>query len=216
MSRPAAHRLLAADAEISEPINRYWDPVHQIRAAKILPGQFYISDCGEVIVTVLGSCVSACVRDVELGVGGMNHFMLPDAGQGAVDRYGAAERYGHYAMESLINGVLDRGARRERLEVKLVGGGAVLACASDVGARNIAFARRFVATDGLRLAAEDVGGSLARKVYYFPRTGLIRIKRLFELKNDTVQRRDIAYRHKLREGVKAGAVELFETADRLR
>ena len=59
MGRPATRRFVAAEAEASEPINRYWDPVHQIHAAKILPGQFYISDCGEVIVTVLGSCVSA-------------------------------------------------------------------------------------------------------------------------------------------------------------
>jgi chemotaxis protein CheD len=116
-------------------------------------------------------------------------------------------------VEALINGILRRGGRRERLETKLVGGGAVLACVSDIGARNIAFARRFLALDGLTLAAEDVGGVLARKVYYFPRTGLIRVKRLFELKNDTVQRRDTDYRQRLRTAIGRGSVELFRAID---
>jgi chemotaxis protein CheD len=209
LSNPATRSIAAGAIENPTEINRYWDPVHRIHAAKILPGQLYISDTGEVIVTVLGSCVSACVRDVRLGIGGMNHFMLPDAGFGPIDTYGADERYGHYAMESLVNGVLRHGGRRDQLEVKLVGGGAVLACASDIGARNIAFARRFIAMDGLRLAAEDVGGVLARKVYYFPRTGLIRVRRLFELKNDTVQRRDAEYRDRLRTGAASGSVEIF-------
>src|ERR1700690_2810201 len=123
-------------------VNRYWDRVHGIRAAKLLPGEYYVSTSGEMIVTVLGSCVSACVRDVRLGVGGMNHFMLPlDVSQGNSawrTAVSAATRYGNVAMERLINDILKLGGQRESLEFKLVGGGKVLRTMSmDIGLRNI-------------------------------------------------------------------------------
>lgn len=65
-----------------EHINRYWDSVHQAAAAKLLPGEYYVTVEDEIIVTVLGSCVSACIRDPIRGIGGMNHFMLPISQQG--------------------------------------------------------------------------------------------------------------------------------------
>jgi chemotaxis protein CheD len=185
-------------------INRYWDPVHRVQAAKILPGQYYIADDGELVVTVLGSCVAACVRDVQVGVGGMNHFMLPVCEGVLTDRHGAAERYGEFAMQALVDGVLERGGRRDRLEVQLVGGARMLEGHSDIGALNIDFARRHVEAERLRVAGADLGGVLARKVYYFPSTGLTRIRRLYELKNDTVLRRDQDYQTRLDGWIGAG------------
>lgn len=194
----------------SGTMQRYWDPVHGAQAAKILPGQYYVTTSGEMVVTVLGSCVAACIRDVATGVGGMNHFMLPDGDVEDIERHGAAARYGQFAMESLINEILVHGGQRERLEVKLVGGGNVLRGGMRIGERNIAFARRFLDVDGLAIAAEDVGGPYPRKAYYFPKTGRLRVKVLRELPNDTVLRRDAAYRDHL-TSQPSGEVELFES-----
>lgn len=203
MWRPRSNSRYATDT-----INRYWDPLHKVEAAKILPGQFYVTATDEMIVTVLGSCVAACIRDTMLGIGGMNHFMLPDGAAADATLFGAAERYGQFAMEALINEILGLGGRRERLEVKLVGGGCVLKSGTHIGAHNVAFAHRFLETDGLAVAAEDVGGPWPRKVYYFPATGLLRVKQLKELANDTIYERDTAYRRRL-SSASENTVELF-------
>ena len=106
--------------------NRYFDKNFDAEAAKILPGEYFVTSQGMLLVTVLGSCVAACIRDCDSGIGGMNHFMLPDDG-GRGESVGTSARYGTYAMEVLINHLLKLGARRHRLEAKVFGGGAVLA-----------------------------------------------------------------------------------------
>ncbi len=131
--------------------------------AKILPGEYYVTRSEEVITTVLGSCISACIRDPSAQVGGMNHFMLPeDSSSGDGNRWldpvaGLATRYGSHAMESLINELMKLGASRSRFEIKLFGAGRILASVTDVGARNIAFVHEYLKTEGLRALAEDLG-----------------------------------------------------------
>ena len=116
-------------------IHRHWDSSHGVFAARVLPGQYYVTDRpDEMISTLLGSCIAACIRDPAVRVGGLNHFMLPD-GEGDLD--GLASRYGVHAMEHLINDILKRGGRRDRLEIKLFGGGRILSGLSDVGEKNI-------------------------------------------------------------------------------
>src|ERR1019366_5361164 len=142
-------------------INRYWDREHHEFAAKLLPGEYYVTTSGEQIATVLGSCVSACVRDRRLGIGGMNHFMLPQDVSKGTSAWGAvpsaATRYGNVAMERLINDILKQGGRRDSLEVKLVGGGKVLAgMATDIGARNIEFVRKYMVDEDFTVAGEDL------------------------------------------------------------
>lgn len=123
-----------------EHVNRYWDKTHQCFAAKILPGEYYVSMHNELITTVLGSCIAACIRDVKMGIGGMNHFMLPMGCE--VEHLGkthltSATRYGNFAMEILINEIIKAGGDRKRMEVKLFGGGRVLSSMStmDIGKR---------------------------------------------------------------------------------
>ena len=148
-------------------INRYWDQSLGSFVAKLLPGEYYVTERAEVICTVLGSCVSACVRDRVRGLGGMNPFMLPiDQSQGTgawSEGVSAATRYGNIAMEMLINDLLKLGARRQHLEVKLVGGGKVLAAATDVGANNIDFVRKYVLTEGFEVSGEDLGGRTSKR-----------------------------------------------------
>jgi chemotaxis protein CheD len=195
-------------------IRRYWDPQNDVYAAKLLPGEYYVTMEHEMICTVLGSCVSACVRDRVLGIGGMNHFMLPlDRSKGESawsDAASAATRYGNVAMEHLINDLLKAGARRQNLEFKLVGGGKVLAAMTDVGSANIEFVRRYVRTEGFMVAGEDLGDVYPRKVHYYPETGKVRVKKLLSTRNDTIFERERQYLRVLDTAApKSGEVELF-------
>ena len=195
-----------------ERIKRYWDKQHGCFAAKILPGEYYVTVNDELVTTVLGSCVSACIRDKRLGVGGMNHFMLPlsETGNwGAQEVCCANTRYGNFAMEHMINEILKHGGQRRNLEAKVFGGGRVMGAMSDVGARNIAFVRDYLATERIPLLSEDVGDVFPRKVIYFPRSGRALVKRIRELHNDTVIRREVAYQQEISAKPVEGEVELF-------
>ncbi len=193
-------------------ILRYWDKAHGVWAAKILPGEYYVTSGDEMIVTVLGSCISACIRDNVTGLGGMNHFMLPQSGAnfqaGGVD-VGEAARYGNYAMEHMINDILKHGGRRENLEVKITGGGKILRNMTDVGLKNITFVKHYIWTEGLSLLNEDVGDIYPRKVQYFPQSGRLRVKKLRAMHNDTIVRREVDYGQNLRKAAIVGETELF-------
>ncbi|MDX1572413.1 MAG: chemoreceptor glutamine deamidase CheD [Methylophaga sp.] len=195
-----------------EHINRYWDKTQLRWAAKLLPGQVYVTRrTDEVLVTTLGSCVSACVRDANMGVGGMNHFMLPHVSESGQDSWlDMATRYGSYAMEHLINEILKLGGNRQSLEIKLTGGGRVISTMTDIGERNITFARRYVQQENLTLMAEDLGDRFARKVMYYPATGQLRVKKLRQLHNATVINRERQYEQTLAALPDTGSVELFE------
>lgn len=197
-----------------EHINRYWDKLHNVFAAKILPGEYYVTLHDEAIVTVLGSCVSACIRDRKTGMGGMNHFMLPTEGRGGSEAWkssslNASTRYGNFAMEHLINDILKNGGQRENLELKIVGGGRILAQMTDIGMRNISFVRDYIKTENLVLLSEDLGDIYPRKVMYFPTTGQLKVKKLRSLHNNTIIERESEYMNKLDEKPISGEIELF-------
>ncbi len=190
--------------------NVYYDRTFDCDAAKILPGEYYFTHKDMMIVTVLGSCVSACIRDRVTGIGGMNHFMLPDSGDGD-SPISASMRYGTYAMEILINDVLKAGARRENLEAKVFGGGNVLRgfIAINVGERNAQFVRDYLKAENIRVTAEDLNDIWPRKVYFVPRTGKVLVKKLKQLHNNTLVNREQDYASKLVAKPVGGAVDLF-------
>lgn len=190
--------------------NVYYDRTFDCDAAKILPGEYYFTCKDMVIVTVLGSCVSACIRDRVTGIGGMNHFMLPDGGD-ADSPVSASMRYGTYAMEVLINDLLKAGARRENLEAKVFGGGNVLRgfIAINVGERNAQFVREYLRAENIRVVAEDLNDIYPRKVYFFPRSGKVLVKKLRQLNNNTLVNREQDYASRLQTSPVAGPVELF-------
>jgi chemotaxis protein CheD len=192
--------------------NVYYDRTFDCEAAKILPGEYYFTHKDMLIVTVLGSCVSACIRDRVSGLGGMNHFMLPDGGGAdANSPVSASARYGTYAMEVLINSLLKSGARRDNLEAKVFGGGAVLKgfTAMNVGERNAVFVQSFLRNERIRVVAEDLNDIYPRKVYFFPRTGKVLVKKLMQSHNDTLAKREIEYASRLKVQPVAGEIELF-------
>lgn len=190
--------------------NVYYDRSFDCDAAKILPGEYYFTHKDMMIVTVLGSCVSACIRDRVSGIGGMNHFMLPDSGDGD-SPVSASMRYGTFAMEILINDILKSGARRENLEAKVFGGGNVLRgfVAINVGERNASFVKEYLKAENIRVIAEDLNDVWPRKVYFFPRTGKVLVKKLRQLHNNTLVNREQDYAHKLITKPVGGEVDLF-------
>jgi chemotaxis protein CheD len=191
--------------------NVYYDRTFDCDAAKILPGEYYYTGKNMLIVTVLGSCVSACIRDRVTGLGGMNHFMLPDGGGDAGSPVSASMRYGTFAMEVLINDLLKAGARREHLEAKVFGGGAVLRglTAMNVGERNAAFVMNFLKTERIPVLAEDLNDIHPRKVYFFPKTGKVLVKKLMQTQNDTLAKRELDYAKRLKAEPVGGAIDLF-------
>jgi chemotaxis protein CheD len=189
-------------------IKKYFDAINNCNTAKILPGEFYATRENELITTVLGSCVSACIFDQKNLCGGMNHFMLPDGDNGVNDD--ASARYGIYAMESLINALLKMGSRREHLKAKLFGGGQIIANMTDVGKKNIHFARKFLHSEGIPLESHDLGLAFPRKVNFYPLSGRVRVKRLQSLQNNTIETREMQYLQVLSNKDQVnGEIELF-------
>lgn len=200
--------MIAPEEKISTAL--YYDRTFDCEAAKIGPGEYYFTNSNMLIVTVLGSCVSACIRDTKTGVGGMNHFMLPES----TDRdnpVSESMRYGSYAMEVLINQLLKNGARRENMEAKIFGGGNVLRSftTTNVGERNAIFVRKFLKDENIRVNGEDLNDIYPRKVYFFPSTGKVLVKKLKQLNNYTLIKREASYADRLKADTVGGEIELF-------
>ena len=168
---------------------------HEI--ASILPGELFVSKEPMIVYTVLGSCISACIRDPVVGVGGMNHFMLPEP-KDSGDSWGESTRYGSFAMESLINGILKRGGTKSRLEVKLFGAGKIYDGNIDIGARNADWVVKYLHAEGLMPVKTDLGDVYPRKVYYFTESGRVLLKKIERLKNRTIADREAEYAAKMR------------------
>jgi chemotaxis protein CheD len=191
--------------------NLHFDPIFKMDAVKILPGGYHVTDRDIVIVTILGSCVAACIRDRGNGIGGMNHFMLPDVGS-ALDPTSVPARYGTFAMEVLVNQLLKLGARRDQLEAKVFGGANVIPGIrqANVGRRNADFVMAFLKTENIRIVARDLEGICPRKVAYFPRTGIARIKRMTDQPLAAATRQEQAYKSQVSAAKVSGGVELFD------
>lgn len=188
-------------------IKKYYDRVNNCQTAKILPGEYYVTDKEEMITTVLGSCVSACIYDLNNGLGGMNHFMLP--GNDAANDADGSTRYGLFAMESLVNEILKRGSFKRDLRAKLFGGGQIIENMSDVGQKNIRFAKKFLVSEGISLESHDLGLIFPRKVNFFPLSGRVMVKRLQSLHNNTIEQREKQYMMTLNTTPVSGDIDLF-------
>jgi len=185
-------------------MNRYWEPKINAFVVSVMPGELHVTSEDVVIATVLGSCVSACVRDVWRGTGGINHFMLPDTVRGDE---GSSARYGVYALECLVNQVLGSRGKRADLEVKAFGGGRVIDIGGDVGRRNIELVRRFFAEEEIPIISEDLGGQVARRLRYWPKTGRAQMQSIPMNRAADVVASERRARRRLTAAL--GAIELF-------
>ena len=165
-----------------EHVHRFYDELHESWAAQLLPGEFYVSAHGEMITTILGCCISVCIRDVVQGIGGMNHFMLPvqkkhDDKSWDKNEHTRLTCYGYFAMEHLLNTLYLMGARKKHLEIKVFGGARVLAKRSNIGLENILFIYDYLSRKDLPIKAVDLGDSYIRRVFYSSNTGEVFVKR---------------------------------------
>ncbi len=211
----AARDVAASQPEVFAEfahLHRFFDPVECTDSVKILPGELYVTRRVEIVTTVLGSCVAACIRDPVAGVGGMNHFLLPSCERGggaASEVLSDAMRYGNFAMECLVNTILKYGGRRERLEIKLFGGGRIMSDMTDVGASNVRFVMQYLRSEGLVAVAADVGDVHPRRVVYYPISGRVRVKRLAAVSMRGIAAGEKEYSKRIGERPVGGDVELF-------
>ena len=141
----------------------------------IIQGEFCVANQPDVLIgTLLGSCIAICLHDTLARLGGMNHFLLGEPLDH--ERVGVADmsRYGVHAMELLINEMMKKGAARSRLKAHVYGGANIVAGLGQIGSSNAAFARKFIATEGIAIGRTDLGGTKARRVEFMPFLGKVR------------------------------------------
>ncbi|MBN8530479.1 MAG: chemoreceptor glutamine deamidase CheD [Alphaproteobacteria bacterium] len=209
---PRSERRVTPDAfSVKEHFHggkRFFDAAEQVEVVKILSGDCHVSSKpDEVLVTILGSCVSACIRDPLCGIGGMNHFLLP--GSEATSAACESTRYGVFAMETLINGILKAGGCKNRLEVKVFGGGNVINHSARIGSQNAHFIREFLLREGFRIASEDLEGDFPRRIHYYPATGRVMVRRLLRQEDMRVAAQEALYLQKITRAPLEGKIELF-------
>ncbi|MEM7508932.1 MAG: chemoreceptor glutamine deamidase CheD [Pseudomonadota bacterium] len=201
---------MTATPDSDLPLGCFWDPRIGSPARTVLPGTHLVTNETNVAVTtLLGSCVAACIRDSELGLGGLNHFLLPD---GPEDGSHKTARYGIHAMEVLVNDILKQGGRRERLEAKVFGGANVidLSAHETVGDSNARFVVTHLEREGIQILSSDLGGECARRVYFFPTTGRVRVQKLAPAETRDLGRSETQFHTQINDALKVGGVELFQ------
>ena len=191
--------------------NRYYDRHLERDVIKILPGEYYATTEDTVIVTVLGSCVAVCLRDPQKGIAGMNHFLLPRDGASAISSVSESARYGVYAMELLLNQLLKLGADKSRLEAKVFGGGNVVQGFTNfnVGERNVEFVLEYLSVEHIPILARDLLDVYPRKVYFSVNSGVVNVRKIKSLHNNTIMDRESEYKRLIRRAPQSGKIDLF-------
>ncbi|MBF0265637.1 MAG: chemoreceptor glutamine deamidase CheD [Gammaproteobacteria bacterium] len=194
--------------------NTYWDPRFKRNTVKLLPGEYYATTSNNMLVTVLGSCVAACIRDTKSGIGGMNHFLLPQKRQQPVEHfikdYDHPEmRYGDMAMEILINGIMKKGGNRRHFEAKIFGGAQMFESVMEIGKQNITFVKEYLDFEEIPITANDLGGEFGRKIYFIPKTGDVFLKRINKINNNTIKSREMKYLEQSRKDKAESQIDFF-------
>lgn len=207
----AAANTVNNSAFTADGKKRYFDASVGEWIVKLLPGHFYVTQQDEMIATILGSCVAACIRDPLAGIGGMNHFMLPEGGATrSWNGESESARFGNYAMEKLVNELLKAGCSRASLEIKVFGGANVIQSSSQVGTGNSNFILEYLRAEGLPCTVHDLGGTFPRRIHYYPMTGRVIRRFLNNTSARDVVTEEKAYARTLSAKPTAGDIELFD------
>ncbi len=161
-------------------MKRFYSEKYKKNVIMLSSGEYFVSKNGEILHTVLGSCIAVCIYDTKKKIGGMNHYLLPGMIHPDEILTSEAGRYGMYAMELLIGELIKYGARRENLAAKIFGGGNVLKfrrCDGNVTVSNIRFAKKFLELEGIPVKSKDMGGYTGRKILFFTDTAKVLLKR---------------------------------------
>lgn len=204
------NRIEPPIAEYFHGSKRFYDAKEKVTVVKIFSGDWYVTSAeDEMIATILGSCVSACIRDPYVGVGGMNHFLLPSSNDEMDNTHSDAARYGLFAMENLINGIMKAGGRKDRLEIKVFGGGNVINNSAQIGSKNAAFIHGFLKNEGYRIASEDLEGDHPRRVHYYPVSGKVMMRLLRRKEDMVVLEEEARYKKNIITNPIKSDIELF-------
>lgn len=206
--RPSAD---AANGGSAIATRKFFDNAESNWMVKVFPGEYFVtSKSDEVLVTVLGSCVAACIRDPHKRIGGMNHFMLPHSKGGNWGGDMQSTRFGNFAMEKLINELMKAGCSRNSLEIKVFGGGNVTDTQNAIGTENCRFIVRYLESEGLKCSVQDLGGVLPRRIHYYPETGRVIRRLLGSGESKAVAREETEYVSRLSTKTMAGEIQLFD------
>lgn len=143
----------------------------------LYPGTLFAQKQDCMITTILGSCISVCIWDRVMRLGGMNHFLLPLWNGDGLQ----TPKYGNIAILLLIERVLGLGGKRDNLVAKVFGGANVLDGAKglfNIGERNIMIAEDMLQENRISVVGRDVGGSSGRKVLFRTETGEVLVKKM--------------------------------------
>jgi chemotaxis protein CheD len=156
----------------------YYDESLGLHIVSVMAGHCNWTSSEDVAFsTMLGSCLSVCAYDSDAGVGGMNHFLLPESHQDEDIKFSDSFRYGSAAIESLLNSLYAHGAAKNGLKIKIFGGANVLKNASrDIGEKNVKFTKNFFQRENLRIETEDLGGNVGRRIVFHPASGKVLLK----------------------------------------
>lgn len=208
--RRSDSEVINSDKGIARPERRALDRDNDSDVIKLISGEYHVSNKpGQMIVTILGSCVAACMRDPVTKIGGMNHFLLPDTADTSLKGGNESARYGAFAMEQLINGIIALGGVKNRLEVKVFGGGNVINNSAMIGSRNVAFVRKFLSDEGLKIVSEDLGDTYPRRLRYYPDTGKVMLMKLRRREDMEVVTEEVSFAATLKSKPLEGNIELF-------
>ena len=196
MSNPADTVLPPIDP-LFEGVTRYVDPWTGCATAKLLPGQFFVGGARDCITTVVGACLTVCLYDPEAGCGGMLQVLLPAPERRAITAtdagFDATEREAFVRMEALAAAIERAGGRRECMVAKLFGAAVIDADMSESARETLRLVRDYLRTANIREESADTGLLQARKIMFWPAEGRVRLKKLGELPNDTLPRREREY-----------------------
>ncbi len=176
---------------------------HGLPRIIINPGESYVTQKDEIISTLLGSCVAACLFDPVNHVIGMNHFLLAQQHPAHNANLLASEggRYGIHAMELLINQMLKKGAQRNRIQAKAFGGGDVLKLnhqsrgSASIGAINCEFIKTFLKTEHIPLVASGLGGDIGRNIFFLGHDFSVYVKRIEHAEEQAVIKLERRFLH---------------------
>lgn len=178
---------------------------------EIFAGEYYTTNNPKLILsTLLGSCVAVCMVDKFNNIAGINHIMISKSADPEQMLLSQDSRYGIHAMELLINEMLKKGARRNRLQAKVFGGGKVLNNETGVPYANVDFAVSYLQNEDIPILARDTGGEAGRKIYFFPKDFSVYLRRIeieSHLKRTTRQEKEHINKQKQDKG---GELTLFE------
>ncbi|MCF8473858.1 MAG: hypothetical protein K9G26_04100 [Emcibacter sp.] len=187
----------------------YYDAKFGTMVHKINEGGFCVlSQSDHLIMTTLGSCISVCIFDPIIKVGGMNHFLLPESSL-EEGKNNFSLRYGNNAMETLVNEILKRGGKKERLVLKAFGAGNVINMKADIGGKNHIFLKQYIKDEDLKLETCDLGGDFPRWVIFYPSTGKAFVRLLQRTQDRKIINQEEVLRKKIEKQHNAVDIELF-------